>query len=375
MEEIKRLLTTFLTLVAVLILVGMVFIYSASSVYALESCGNAAYFVKKQLFGVILGLFGLFCMTLIPLSVIKKYAPLLFLISLTLTYATLLPGIGIMLNGSRRWLSLGGLMMIQPSELLKICTIIYLARYIEKKQFNLRSLLHGFIPFLSITGIAILVLLKQPDFGQAVTIGTTALALFFVAQGNLKHLSITALIGLIGATILVYFKAYRMRRILIFLNPWSDPQGAGFQIIQSLVAIGSGGFLGLGLTHSKQKFFYLPMQHTDFIFSVIAEESGFIGVGLLIFVYIFLLITGVKLARQFTDDFATLTTLGFIFLISLQAIINIFVATGLAPTKGIGLPFISFGSSALICSMLMVGLIINCALENNALQRQIQKQI
>lgn len=375
MEEIKRLLTTFLTLVAVLILVGMVFIYSASSVYALESCGNAAYFVKKQLFGVMLGLFGLFCMTLIPLSVIKKYAPLLFLISLTLTYATLLPGIGIMLNGSRRWLSLGGLMMIQPSELLKICTIIYLARYIEKKQFNLRSLLHGFIPFLSITGIAILVLLKQPDFGQAVTIGTTALALFFVAQGNLKHLSITALIGLIGATILVYFKAYRMRRILIFLNPWSDPQGAGFQIIQSLVAIGSGGFLGLGLTHSKQKFFYLPMQHTDFIFSVIAEESGFIGVGLLIFVYIFLLITGVKLARQFTDDFATLTTLGFIFLISLQAIINIFVATGLAPTKGIGLPFISFGSSALICSMLMVGLIINCALENNALQRQIQKQI
>jgi len=374
MGDTRRLLTTFLTLVAILIMVGMVFIYSASSVYALESCGNAAYFIKKQLFGLILGLIGLFCMVLLPLSTIKKFAPLFFLVSLVLTYATLLPGIGIMLNGSRRWLSLGGI-MLQPSELLKMCTIMYLARYIEKKQFNLRSLLHGFIPFLSIAGIVILVLLKQPDFGQAVTIGTTALALFFVAQGNLKHLSITALIGLFGATILVYFKAYRMRRILIFLNPWSDPQGAGFQIIQSLVAIGSGGAFGLGLTHSKQKFFYLPMQHTDFIFSVIAEETGFIGVTFLILAYVLLLITGVKLARQFTDDFATLVTLGFVFLISLQAIINIFVASGLAPTKGIGLPFVSFGSSSLICSLFMVGLIINCALENNALQRQIQKQI
>ncbi|HBY06198.1 MAG: Stage V sporulation protein E [candidate division TM6 bacterium GW2011_GWE2_42_60] len=374
MEDTKRLLTTFLTLVAILIMVGMVFIYSASSVYALESCGNAAYFIKKQLFGLVLGLIGLFCMILLPLPAIKKFAPLFFLVSLALTYATLLPGIGIMLNGSRRWLSFGGI-MLQPSELLKMCTIMYLARYIEKKQFNLRSLLHGFIPFLSIVGIVILVLLKQPDFGQAVTIGTTALALFFVAQGNLKQLSITALIGLFGATILVYFKAYRMRRILIFLNPWSDPQGAGFQIIQSLVAIGSGGTFGLGLTHSKQKFFYLPMQHTDFIFSVIAEETGFVGVTLLILAYILLLITGVKLARQFTDDFATLVTLGFVFLISLQAIINIFVASGLAPTKGIGLPFVSFGSSSLICSLFMVGLIINCALENNALQRQIQKQI
>ncbi|KKT23600.1 MAG: Stage V sporulation protein E [candidate division TM6 bacterium GW2011_GWF2_43_87] len=301
---------------------------------------------------------------LLPLELIRKLSPLLFIGSLALTYATLLPGIGIMLNGSHRWLSIGGI-LFQPSELLKVFTLLFLANYIERTQFNLRSFFYGYVPFLCIVGVALLVLLKQPDFGQAVTLGFTSLALFFVAQGNLLHLSITGLIGAIGAVILVVLKPYRLQRILVFLNPWDDPQGAGFQIIQSLVAIGSGGLWGLGITHSKQKFFYLPMQHTDFIFSVIAEETGFIGAAILISIFLLLLITGIRLARSLENEFSQLTILGFVYLLSLQAIVNIFVASGLAPTKGIGLPFVSFGSSSLICSLIMVGIITNCALEGN----------
>ncbi len=363
MEQTKKLLTTFLTIIALLVIVGFIFIYSASSVYALESSGNAGFFVRKQVIGLILGLIGIGIIVLLPLDLIQKLSPFLFLGSLLLTYATLLPGIGVMLNGSHRWLSIGGI-LFQPSELLKVFTLLYLANYINKKQFNLRSFLYGYLPFLAIVGSALLVLLKQPDFGQAVTLGFTSLALFFVAQGNLFHLSITAAIGATGAIILVILKPYRMRRILVFMNPWDDPQGAGFQIIQSLVAIGSGGLWGLGITHSKQKFFYLPMQHTDFIFSVIAEETGFIGVTILIGLFLFMLVTGIKLARSLENEFASLTTLGFVYLLNLQALVNIFVACGLAPTKGIGLPFVSFGSSALICSLLMVGIIINCALED-----------
>lgn len=361
-------LATFLTTVAALIAIGLVFIYSASSVYALENCGSATYFLRKQLIGFCLGCAAFILVLLLPLRALKSFAPYLFLGALALTLATFVPGIGVSINGARRWLSLG-VILFQPSELLKVATVVYLASFLEKKRYQLSSFWHGFVPFLIITILPAGLVLLQPDFGQAATIVATGLALFFVAQGNAKHLIISGFCALLAGGAFIYTKAYRLRRVLTFLNPWNDPRGAGFQIIQSLIAIGSGRFLGLGLMESRQKYFYLPMQHTDFIFSIIAEEMGFVGVLVLVSLFVLFTLSGLRLARGFADPFAALLTVGFVWMISLQALINLCVATGLAPTKGIGLPFVSYGNSALICAMLMIGIVVNAALEEPAYRR------
>lgn len=363
MKKNTTILTMFLTLVAILTVIGLVFIYSSSPVYALEKCGSAHFYVQKQLLGIAIGIVAMVLAVLMPLSFIKRCAPLLFLAAVALTALTLVPGIGATINGSRRWLLLGNF-VFQPSELLKIATLIYLAVFIEKKEYRLTSFTHGYLPFLCIIGLATAVILPQPDFGQAVTLALTGFILFFVAHGSITHLLYTALPAVGSALLLIFLKPYRFRRILIFLDPWADPQGAGFQIIQSLIAIGSGGWTGVGITNSKQKFFYLPMQHTDFIFSIIAEETGFIGTTLLISLYIALLFVGCKLAWRMKSTFAKLATFGFVALINLQAIINIYVTTGMAPTKGIGLPFVSYGNSAMLCNLLMIGIIINCFYED-----------
>jgi cell division protein FtsW len=350
----------FLVIIALLIITGGLFIYSASSVFALEKFGSSHYFVKKQLIGFCIGLFGLFVARIVPLNFIKKLSPYLFFGSVGLTALTLLSHMGQRIHGSHRWLSLGGF-TFQPSELLKITLIIYLAYFIERKMTLSHSFLQRYIPLFIILGLPSIILLLQPDFGMTVTIVITSILMLFIAQCNIKHLLIS-LACLIPAGIgLILMRPYRLQRVLTFLNPWQDPKGSGFQVIQSLIAIGSGGFWGVGIGNSKQKFFYLPMQHTDFIFSIIAEETGFLGCLLLVLLYVLFLYFGIRVACQLRSSFATLTTLGFVALVNLQAIINIAVATGLAPTKGLGLPFVSYGNSALICNMFMVGLVMNMA--------------
>ncbi len=359
--ERKRLvadLHIFLGTVTALVIIGLLFIYSASSVAALELHGSPHYFLKKQLLGLLVGLVAFWFARTLPLSFIKSISPLLFFSSLMLTALTLMPSLGSRIHGSSRWLQLGSF-SFQPSELLKVAFVLYLARFLDTHQYKAPSL-RRYISFLMIVGMASLVLLKQPDFGMTVTICATAFMMLFIVHANLTHLIITMLAAIPAGAALIYFKPYRWQRILTFLNPWDDPQGAGFQIIQSLIAIGSGSWLGIGVSHSKQKFFYLPMQHTDFIFSIIAEETGFVGATLLILLYGLLLYFGMRIAWQLNDLFSTLLVLGFVMLISLQAVINIAVACGLVPTKGIGLPFVSYGNSALVASLIMVGLICNC---------------
>lgn len=362
-EKIKTDLHIFIAVIATLIVIGLLFIYSSSSVYALEKLGNARYFVNKQLLGLLLGLVGIVIMRIIPLALVKKISPYLFLGSLFLTALTLIPRFAITIHGSSRWITLGGI-AFQPSELLKTALIIYVAHFLTKKEHKSHSFVHGYLPFLTIIGITCALLLKQPDFGLTVTLAATVFILLFIAQFKTRHLLITAALALPAVGSLIYFFPYRLKRIFTFLNPWDDPHGAGFQIIQSLIAIGSGSFWGAGIANSRQKFFYLPMQHTDFIFSIIAEETGFAGSVLLVCLYLLFLYFGLRLAWQLKDSFAIFITLGFVLLTSLQAIINLLVVTGLVPTKGIGLPFISYGNSALVCSLLMVGLIINCVAEN-----------
>jgi cell division protein FtsW len=356
-------LSMFLISITALIIIGLIFIYSSSSVYALEKFGSAHYFVKKQVFGLILGLCALMIARFVPLDLIKHLSPLFFMISLTLTGCTLLPWFSQRIHGSSRWLNIFGF-GFQPSELIKVSFILYLAYFLTKRLHRASSFTHNFLPFLCILGITSAMLLKQPDFGLTVTLTLTACAMLFIAEFQTRNLMFT-LLALIPIVItLIYWKAYRLKRILTFLNPWSDPQGAGFQIIQSLIAIGSGRYSGLGIAHSKQKFFYLPMQHTDFIFSIIAEETGFIGSCFLILLLTIMLYFGYRMAWRMTDPFCVFATFGFVTLMSLQAVINLTVATGLAPTKGIGLPFVSYGNTALICHLVMVGLIINMVSEN-----------
>lgn len=359
-SEKQSSLIIFITSAFIFVFIGLVFIYSSSSVYALEKFGSAHYFVKKQLIGLLFGLIGLAIGRALPLSYLKKGAPYIFLAALLLSIAPLLPRLGQSINGSSRWITIAGI-SFQPSESLKMAFILYIAYLLTKKQSRLQSIFYGYLPLLCVVGVTSLVLLKQPDFGQTVTLCITAFALFFIAHCNPKHLLSTISTLIPAALFLIYIKPYRLKRILTFLNPWDDPQGAGFQIIQSLIAIGSGNFTGLGIAQSKQKFFYLPMQHTDFIFSIIAEETGLLGSFLLISLYIIFLYAGLKVALSTTDPFCFYTIGGFVILTSLQTIINIFVATGLMPTKGLGLPFISYGNSALMCNLAMLGVIINCA--------------
>jgi cell division protein FtsW len=340
-----------------LIIIGFVSIYSASYVYASEMHGDPAFFVKKQCMALCIGIIGMVCMMCIPISYIKKNSPYIFIASLLCAALPLLPYVGVTLNHAHRWIRVGPL-LFQPSALLKNTFIIYLAYFLEKKSYKLTSLSRGILPFLCIVSVPFVILMLQPDFGNAVVLAMTGFVLFFIAEWNSLFLFSIIAISVPLLSTLIYLKPYRVKRILTFLHPWQDPQGSGFQIIQSLIAIGSGGFWGKGLTGSKQKFFYLPMQYTDFIGAIIAEETGFIGMMCIISICVLMLYAGMKIASKQESFFASFTILGFCFIISIQAVINLGVTVGLLPTKGIGLPFISYGSSELVCNLTMLGIIM-----------------
>lgn len=366
-KDIFTNLQIFLGVTFALTIVGFIFVFSSSSVYALEKFGTPYYFVKKQIVGFVLGMVALIVVRLVPINFIKRLSPYTFLATLALTAMTQLPTFALRIHGSSRWLNLFGF-AFQPSEMLKFALIVYVAYFISKKSDQRSSFFQSYFPLLIIVGVASALLLAQPDFGLTVTICLTVFVLLFIAQFPTRYL-ITTLACLIPVAVtLIYLKPYRFKRILTFLNPWEDPKGAGFQIIQSLIAIGSGSFWGVGISHSRQKFFYLPMQHTDFIFSIIAEETGFLGSLCIISLYVAFAYFGMRLALNLRDPFGMFATLGFVVLISIQAVTNLAVTTGLVPTKGLGLPFVSYGSTGLVCSLAMIGLIINLVYSDNSLR-------
>lgn len=357
-SQAKSDLNTLIGIVTTLIVIGLLFIYSSSSVYALEQTGLSHYYLKKQVIGLGVGLFGFVIARFISLRFVEAMTPLFFWGTWALTACTMIPQLTHTIHGSSRWLAFGGF-SLQPSELLKVSFILYVAKFLAKKEKKKFTFTGSYLPFLVLLGLVSIVLLSQPDFGLTVTLALTSLTMLFIAHLPLTHLLVTLLACVPMIAFLIFTQPYRLKRIMTFLNPWDDPQGAGFQIIQSLIAIGSGNWWGSGISHSKQKFFYLPMQHTDFIFSIIAEETGFIGSCIILMLYLLFLYFGMKLAWQLKKSFSIYAALGMTILLSLQALINIFVATGLLPTKGIGLPFVSYGNSSLVCSLAMIGLIAN----------------
>lgn len=359
-QKIKQDATIFMSIAFTLVMFGIIFVYASSSFYALEKFGYPLYYAQRQCLGILLGALLFLIAYKIPLSTINSTSFFLFASSLFLTALPLLSFLTKRMHGSSRWINLFGF-VFQPSEILKITTIIYVASFLSRKQDHKESFQKGYLPILLISLCISAILLKQPDFGCTVTIMATVFIMLFIAKMNMKYLIIVTSIALPVASLIIYLQPYRWKRILIYLDPWKDPQGAGFQVIQSMIAIGSGGLWGNGIAQSKQKFFYLPMQHTDFIFAIIAEEIGFIGTSFLITLFILFLYFGFKISWNLKNLFAIYLAQGLTILVSIQALINIFVSTGLAPTKGIGLPFISYGNTALACNIMIIGLIMNAA--------------
>lgn len=364
-------LKIFLGIIFILILVGFIFIYSSSSVFALEKFGSAHYFAQKQLMGLIIGLLGLIALYIIPTRTILKLSPALLLATLALTALTKVPSLAVHIHGSSRWLKLPGIPAFQPSEFLKLALLLYTAYFLTKHDARRATFFRSYLPLMAILGITSGVLLAQPDFGLTVTLCATVFILLFIAHYPMVYLLSTIAVLIPAAITLVYLKPYRFQRIMTFLNPWADPKGSGFQIIQSLIAVGSGGFWGVGISNSRQKFFYLPMQHTDFIFSIIAEETGFFGALCLIGLYIAFAYFGIRLALGLRNQFALFTTLGYVTITTMQAFINLAVTTGLAPTKGVALPFISYGSTGLICNIAMLGFIMKAVRTENKNQNSL----
>ncbi|QQR54166.1 cell division protein FtsW [bacterium] len=362
--EIHFLKKYLLIIPLILICFGAIFIYSASAALAINMHHKSSFFIKKYLFGLMIGCCSFLVARAIPLELLKKYSFLCWLGSIGLTGLTLWQPTSVLINGSRRWAKIGKL-IFQPSELLKISFILLLAHYFShsKREYTFRTL----FPFVAYCAITAFILLKQPDFGLAMTLITIASVYFFIIYPSIEYTAGLLVIMAAIALKLISLKEYRMQRIITFLNPWQDPQGKGFQIIQSFIAIGSGGLWGVGLTQSKQKLFYLPMQHTDFIFSIIAEEIGFMGALFIICLFILFLYYGIKASLQMKSRFSALSLFGFTLLISLQACINIAVTVGVVPTKGIGLPFISYGNSGLVVLCTILGLMNNFISNNKTI--------
>lgn len=341
-----------------LVMSGIVMVYSTSSFVALTKFGDEYFFVKKQLAYACLGLVGFFCAARFPYENYRKLVYPILLLAIVCLLMIFVPGVGHEVGGARRWVKILGF-TFQPSELAKIAVVIFLAYSLEAKKDRLHEFYAGFLPNIIIPGIIVALVMSEPDFGTAVTIVASIFIMTFAAGVRLKHLGGLVLLTLPVLYMVVINFGYMMRRIRIFLDPWNDPTGDGFQMVQSFLAFGSGGVTGAGLGEGKQKLFYLPEAHTDFIFSVIGEEFGLIGVTVIIALYVCLLISGTRIGFNARDSFGTYLALGLTFMLVLQAGVNMAVVLGIFPPKGLPLPFISYGGTSLVLSMTAVGIILN----------------
>jgi len=343
-----------------LICVGVVMIYSASSIYAWEKYKDSAFFLKRHLAFLGIGLVLMFLVMLFDYRKLSRYAKPLLIISFVLLGLVLVPGLGREVSGARRWFRFKFL-SFQPSELANLAVLIYVADFISRKQDIIKSFIKGFMPPLCVLGATSVLILIQPDLGTVVALAGVVFIMLYISGVRVTHLLSVFLLSLPALYLLVFAVPYRRARILAFLNPWIDPKGSGFQIIQSQVAIGSGGIFGVGLGHSRQKLFYLPAAHTDFIFSIIGEELGLIGTLAVVFLFMIFILQGLKVIRNASDRFGYFLALGLVLMIALRAVINIGVSCGIFPTKGLPLPFISYGGSSFIFDMVAVGILINIA--------------
>lgn len=343
--------------VIALLLIGMVMVYSASVAKAEASYGDAFYYLKRQFFWSLLGLGALWVTMQIDYSRWQQWAKPFFWVTLVLLILVLVPGLGREVNGARRWLGAGPL-QFQPAEFMKSAFVIYLAYFLTEHKELVTNFKRGFLPPLLWLGLIFGLIMLQPDLGTGLAIGGTTLVLLFAGGASLWHLGGLVASGVPALLLLIWLEPYRARRLTAFLDPFADPQGAGYQIIQSLYALGSGGLFGLGLGRSRQKFWYLPEQHTDFIFAILGEELGFIGGSLVLVLYFFFIWRGLRIAMGAPDRFSGLLAVGLTGMIGVQVLINVGMVTSSMPITGIPLPFLSYGGSSLVPTLAAVGILL-----------------
>jgi cell division protein FtsW len=346
--------------VAGLIAVGLVMVFSASSATAYATYHDTAYFLKRQLIWLAIGGVFAYLAYRIDYTKLKRVTPALVGITVLLLVLTLIPHVGLQTGGARRWLG-ASILSFQPSEVAKLVLVLFLAAKLSTIGQDVRSLVRGVVPSLLVAALLAVPILLEPDMGTASLVMFTAFGMLFCAGARFEHLAISAIVLLPPVALEVGASAYKRARILAFLDPWKDAQNTGFHIVQSLLALGSGGVFGLGLGASRQKFFYLPEAHTDFIFAVVGEELGLLGTMMVLSLFAAFAIRAFVLAQRTTDRFGSFLIIGCALLIVIQAFINIGVVTSSWPVTGVPLPFISFGGTSLIVSLVAVALIMNVA--------------
>jgi cell division protein FtsW len=341
-----------------LLAVGLIMVYSASAVWADYKFNDSFFFAKRQMLFAGVGIVAMFFIMNIDYWTWRTWAKVILIICFVLLILVLIPGIGNVRNGSRSWIGVGAF-SVQPSEFMKIAMIAFLAKFLSENQKAITSFKQGLFPSLGLVFLAFGLIMLQPDLGTGTVMVGTSVVIIFIAGARISHFVGLGLLGVAGFVGLIISAPYRMKRITSFLDPWQDPLGSGFQMIQSLYAIGPGGLFGLGLGQSRQKFFYLPEPQTDFIFAILAEELGFIGGSLILLLFSLLLWRGIRIALGAPDLFGTFLATGIIAMIAIQVMINIGVVTGLMPVTGITLPFLSYGGSSLTLMLMAVGVLLN----------------
>lgn len=347
-----------LLIVILTVIFGIVMIYSASFIWAEYKFHDPFKFVKAQSMFFLISLILVYILRKINPRIYYEKANLILAICFILLILVLIPGLGSVRNGSRSWFGIGGF-GIQPSEFAKLGLIIYVSKYLANNNKLIIDIKKGVFPIILVIGVFFLLIMLEPDFGTGMVIVITLISILFISGVKLSFFVKIGLLGLLGIVGLILVAPYRMARIVSFLNPWVDPLGSGYQIIQSLYAIGPGGLLGQGFLNSRQKQFYLPEPQTDFIFSIISEEFGFLGILILTSFFGFIFYRIVKIALKETNLFNKYLCFGLGFGIIIQAILNISVVIGLIPVTGITLPFFSYGGSSLLVSMISIGIILS----------------
>lgn len=354
-----------LTIILILVIFGFFILSSASIIISQSKFGDPYYYLKHQLiYGLIFGLIGFLIAYKFPYFKLKKFALPLLILNIILLILVFVPKIGFSYGGAKRWISIGPI-FFQPSELLKFSFIIYLAAWLDKKKPFLKNFWFGYLPFLFMIALISLLIITQPDTGTLGIILISSLFMFFTAETKILHIILTIILGSGVLFLLIKISPYRLKRFLVFLNPEIDPLGISYQINQAILAITSGGIFGLGFGKSLQKYNYLPHPATDSIFAIFAEETGFLGVLILLIIFFLLFLRGLKIAKETPDRFGKFLAIGIVSLITTQAIINIAAISGLMPLTGIPLPFISYGGSALFIFLTASGTLLNISKYKN----------
>ena len=346
----------------ILSLIGLLSIYSSSYIWSLYKYGYSFKYLLNQSIFFIIGIVMMRVFSKIDYKIYKKYSNIFLGISFLLLVIVLIPGIGSVRNGSRSWFGIGPF-GIQPSEAAKLGLIIFTSKYLNNSDKYLKDLKKGILPILGVTFLAFGLIMLQPDLGTGLVLMVSIIALLFIAGLDMKFFYGAFVLGVIGTCLLIAISPYRMNRITSFINPWKDPLGTGFQMIQSMYAIGPGGLLGQGFLNSRQKHFYLPEPQTDFIFSIVCEEFGVVGCIFVCTLFFLLFYFSLKISLNAKNLFAKYLSFGISFQMLFQASMNLAVVVGLIPVTGVTLPFLSYGGSSLLISMISIGILISIAKE------------